>query len=100
MGHRVLTCSKERYSAPYFYNPSYGTTIAPVPSMVTAEEPARFWPMEWGYFRAMRVMGNYGDFGEYVKADMWRVEAGAEGKPRHVGRQERFVSTVDYGAAF
>ena len=97
--HRVLGSARERFSAPYFYNPSYETEIAPVPTLLSTEEPSKFWPMQWGYFRAMRVMGNFGDFGEYVKADMWSVlEDGS--KPKHVVRQEKFSSTADYAVPF
>jgi hypothetical protein len=95
----VLGSSQERFSAPYFYNPSYETEIAPVPTLVSDEQPAKFWPMQWGYFRAMRVMGNFGDFGEYVKADMWSVREDGE-KPNHVVRQEKFSSGADYTLPF
>ena len=97
--HRVLTTTVERYSAPYFYNPSYATEISPIPALVTAVSPAQFHPLPWGYFRAMRVMGNFGDFGEYVKIDHWRVTETGE-KPAHVLRAEEFTRSVDYEVPF
>jgi len=66
---------------------------------VTAESPAQFHPLEWGYFRVMRVMGNFGDFGGYVKIHDWEVRG--DGKtPVHVRRAAQFTSDVDYDMPF
>jgi len=97
--HRVLTSSIERYSAPYFYNPSYSTEIKPIPSIVNENSPAQFHPLQWGYFRAMRVMGNFGDFGGYVKIQNWAVRKDGK-KPVHVERQEQFTSSINYAEPF
>jgi len=96
--HRVLAAPKERFSSPYFYAPAYETQIAPLDNLVTPETPSQFWPMQWGYFRAMRAMNNFGA-GAYVKVDHWRVEADGS-KPEHVQRQEQFAAIADYNAPF
>jgi len=97
--HRVLTSTTERYSAPYFYSPGYDTEISPIPSLVSEQRPAEFWAMNWGYFRAMRAMGNFGDFGAYVKVDNWRVREDG-GVPEDVSRQEQFAAISDFNAPF
>ena len=39
--HRVVTSpDRDRYSAPYFFNPGFETTYAPLPTTVTAATPA------------------------------------------------------------
>jgi isopenicillin N synthase-like dioxygenase len=66
--HRALTNAEhERYSAPFFYNPSYQTHYAPLPTTVDAEHPARYRAIPWGEFRARRSAGDYADYGEEVQ---------------------------------
>jgi len=96
--HRVLTHTKERYSAPYFYAPAYETEIGPLDNLITPDRPSQFWPMQWGYFRAMRAMNNFGA-GAYVKVDHWRVTDDGS-KPEHVERQEQFSAVADYNVPF
>ena len=52
-----------RYSAPFFYNPSYSTDYAPVHTTVSAERPALYRPINWGEFRLGRFSGDYADQG-------------------------------------
>lgn len=96
--HRVKKSSRERFSAPYFYNPSYATVIEPIDALVTAERPALFEPLIWGYFRAMRVMNNFG-VGDYVKVDHWKVLPNGQ-IPEHVQLQHRFTSSINYEEPF
>jgi isopenicillin N synthase-like dioxygenase len=66
--HRVITnAAKNRYSAPYFYNPSYETNYAPLPSTVDEAHPPRYRTINWGEFRALRTAGDYADYGEEVQ---------------------------------
>ncbi len=68
--HRVLANGERaRFSAPFFYNPSYATRYAPLPSTVDARHPPRYRPIEWGEFRALRAAGDYADLGEEVQID-------------------------------
>ena len=64
--HRVLAnADKERFSVPFFFNPGYSTSYAPLPSAVDAQSPARYRSINWGEFRAHRAAGDYADAGEY-----------------------------------
>lgn len=64
--HRVLVnADNERFSVPFFFNPGYSTSYAPLPSTVDAQSPARYRPINWGEFRAHRAAGDYADAGEY-----------------------------------
>jgi isopenicillin N synthase-like dioxygenase len=66
--HRVITSAeKARYSAPFFYNPSYETNYAPLPSTVDPAHPQRYRTINWGEFRALRAAGDYADYGEEVQ---------------------------------
>jgi len=64
--HRVLAnADKERFSVPFFFNPAYSTSYAPLPSTVDAQTPARYRSINWGEFRTQRAAGDYADAGEY-----------------------------------
>lgn len=72
--HRVLVSSeKDRYSAPYFFNPAYATTYAPLPSMVDEQFPARYRPINWGEFRSRRADGDYADYGAEVQISDYAI---------------------------
>lgn len=88
--HRVLTHpTKQRYSAPFFYNPGYTTSVAPLPSLGAP----RFAPCLWGYFRAQRFAGDFADFGSEIQTDDYRVREPASAAPSaHVARQATFAS--------
>ena len=66
--HRVVVSSEaRRYSAPFFYNPSYDTMYAPLPSTIDERHPARYRSIQWGEFRSLRTAGDYADRGEEVQ---------------------------------
>lgn len=69
--HRVLASgARERYSAPYFYNPSYETVCTP---LVTSEEDSRYKPVSWREFRSGRAAGDYADHGEEIQISWYRI---------------------------
>ena len=66
--HRARANSEaERFSAPFFFNPSYDTDYAPLPSTISARRPAHYRPINWGQFRSLRSAGDYADGGEEVQ---------------------------------
>ncbi|MFL2545960.1 MAG: 2OG-Fe(II) oxygenase family protein, partial [Candidatus Rariloculaceae bacterium] len=72
--HRALVNSEfERYSAAYFYNPSYDATYAPLPGVSGRSNPPIYSPINWGEFRARRAAGNYADYGEEIQISHFRV---------------------------
>jgi isopenicillin N synthase-like dioxygenase len=72
--HRVLANrNADRYSAPFFFNPAYRVDYAPLPSAVTAEDPAHYRPINWGQFRAARAAGDYADHGEEIQIAHFRL---------------------------
>ena len=72
--HRVLASDRaERYSAPYFFNPSPSATYAPLPGQFDAARPARYRPIVWGEFRANRTAGDYADYGEEIQISHYRI---------------------------
>jgi isopenicillin N synthase-like dioxygenase len=76
--HRVLASAEhERYSAPYFLNPSYETTYAPLPGACGAEPP-RYRSIHWGEFRSKRAAGDYADLGEEVQITHYRIDTARE----------------------
>ena len=63
--HQVQANSeKERYSAPFFYNPSYASDVEP---LVKEKSEAVYNVLNWGEFRAKRFAGDYADVGEEVQ---------------------------------
>jgi isopenicillin N synthase-like dioxygenase len=71
--HRVVTNpARDRYSVPFFLNPSYETTYAPLQTTVTPHDPARYRPIQWREFRSLRAAGDYADVGEEVQITHYR----------------------------
>ncbi len=74
--HRVVASrNKDRYSLPYFFNPSYSANYAPVPGLLSESEPARYSPINWGHFRKERQHGDYGDYGQEIQISDFRIPA-------------------------
>jgi isopenicillin N synthase-like dioxygenase len=72
--HRVVPPTmKDRYSAPFFFNPSWDTDYAPLPTTVSADAPARYRPINWREFRTLRHAGDYADYGDEVQISDYRV---------------------------
>ncbi len=69
--HRVLPAgSRERYSLPYFFNPSYATNYAPLPGV---DGPPRYRSINWGDFRQARADGDFADYGTEVQISHYRI---------------------------
>lgn len=74
--HRVLTnADRDRYSAPYFFNPAWETDYAPLPTTVDAAHPPRYRPINWREFRTLRHAGDYADYGAEVQISDYRLSA-------------------------
>ena len=96
--HRVLSNeTKERYSTPFFYNPSYETRVKPLRDAETDSDDTRFNEVLWGYFRAVRFAGDLTDLGVEIQvADFLKeVEDCA-----HQRKQEVFAKDVDFKIPF
>ena len=79
--HRVLASATEvRYSAPFFLNPSFEATYAPLTEALGDQRPL-YHPIHWGEFRAGRAAGDYADVGEEVQIAHYRIP---ESKGRNV----------------
>lgn len=64
--HRVESNKNfERYSVPFFYNPSYSTDV--VALNLDKSEQAKYKPVNWGYFRSERYKGDYANYGEEIQ---------------------------------
>lgn len=69
--HRVVSRSSlERYSLPYFFNPSYATNYQPLPGL---DGPPRYRSINWGDFRQARADGDYADYGTEVQISQFRT---------------------------
>ena len=72
--HRVVTNpQRDRYSVPFFLNPSFETTYEPLPTTVTDDHPARYRPITWREFRTLRAAGDYADIGEEIQIAHYRT---------------------------
>jgi isopenicillin N synthase-like dioxygenase len=72
--HRVAVANpaRERYSMPFFLNPSYDTTYEPLPTTVSRERPAAYRRISWREFRGLRAAGDYADIGEEIQIHHYR----------------------------
>jgi isopenicillin N synthase-like dioxygenase len=72
--HRVVTnTDSDRYSMPFFFNPSYETNYAPLPTTVGPDAPARYRSINWREFRSLRAAGDYADYGDEVQISDYRI---------------------------
>lgn len=72
--HRVIVSNeKPRFSAPWFFNPAYQTTYAPLPTTIDATHPARYRAINWGEFRTKRADGDYADYGAEVQISDYAI---------------------------
>ncbi|HSK02616.1 MAG TPA: 2OG-Fe(II) oxygenase family protein [Kofleriaceae bacterium] len=72
--HRVLGMDRvERLSLPFFYNPAYRATIAPLANLVDPDHPARYRPISWSEFRRRRADGDFADYGAEVQISHYRL---------------------------
>ena len=72
--HRVVpNAERERWSAPYFFNPAYRTVCEPLPELVAAGDAAHYRGVHWGEFRRARADGDYTDLGEEIQITRFRV---------------------------
>ncbi|MCZ6918118.1 MAG: hypothetical protein O7I93_15200 [Gemmatimonadetes bacterium] len=70
--HRVLPrTERERYSIPFFFNPSYATDYAPLETVIG--DGPRYRIVNWGEFREARADGDYGDYGREIQIQDYRV---------------------------
>ena len=92
--HRVLSNKeKVRYSAPFFYNPSYDTRVEPLD--VGNDEP-QYHPVLWGYFRAVRFAGDLTDLGVEIQIEHFLKSMSSE----HLRRQDVFATEADFMTPF
>ena len=74
--HRVVVSSEvRRYSAPFFYNPSYDTKYAPLSTTIDDAHPPRYRAIKWGEFRSLRHAGDYADRGEEVQISHYALRS-------------------------
>lgn len=72
--HRVVaSATTERYSAPFFFNPSMDAVYAPFAAACSDANPARYRPIRWAEFRAARAAGDYADVGEEIQIGHFRT---------------------------
>lgn len=71
--HRVIASPDHtRFSAPFFWNPSYATVCAPLPELLSGER-ARYRPVSWAEFRDQRSAGDYADHGAEIQISDFRI---------------------------
>lgn len=72
--HRVRAMeTSDRYSVPFFFNPAADASIEPLPSVVSANTPARYRPIRWSDFRYQRTDGDFADYGTEVQISHYRI---------------------------
>ncbi|KAL3350643.1 hypothetical protein AABB24_023196 [Solanum stoloniferum] len=58
--HRVIASSKkERFSVPFFFNPSHYVMVEPLEELINEESPAKYRAYNWGKFVSRRNLSNF-----------------------------------------
>lgn len=58
--HRVIASSnKERFSVPFFFNPSHYVMVEPLEELTNEESPAKYKAYNWGKFFTTRNLSNF-----------------------------------------
>ncbi|XP_010028521.2 probable 2-oxoglutarate-dependent dioxygenase At5g05600 [Eucalyptus grandis] len=58
--HRVMVnTEKERFSIPFFFNPSHYTMVQPLKELTDEHNPPKYRPYSWGRFYVIRKGGNF-----------------------------------------
>ena len=72
--HRVLASdARDRYSLPFFYNPSYDAEYAPLETLTNESLPPHYRPINWGEFRWQRQQGDYANYGQESQISDYRI---------------------------
>ena len=72
--HRVLAMTDvQRFSIPYFFNPSATTKVAPLPSIVSDDRPQLYSEIDWAKFRGSRSDGDFANYGTEVQISQYRL---------------------------
>jgi len=71
--HRVLAMDRvDRYSFPFFFNPSYDAVVQPLDATVNHSRPSNYRGISWGEFRRKRADGDYANNGAEVQISDYR----------------------------
>jgi len=71
--HRVRASrGRDRYSIAYFLNPARDCVVEPL--AIAPGDSAHYRPVPWAEFRDLRAQGDYGDFGEEVQIEHYRLQ--------------------------
>lgn len=63
--HRVLASEhRDRYSLPFFFNPSYDAEYAPLEALTNEGSPPKYRPINWSEFRWQKQQGDYTHYGQ------------------------------------
>jgi isopenicillin N synthase-like dioxygenase len=72
--HRVRAMEAcDRYSIPFFFNPSASTRVDPLPTVVSDARPGRYRSIEWAEYRGKRTDGDYADYGTEVQISQFKI---------------------------
>jgi len=72
--HRVRAMEEcDRYSIPFFFNPSAATRVGPLPTVISDARPSRYRSIEWSEYRGKRTDGDYADYGTEVQISQFRI---------------------------
>ena len=73
--HRVLARrDRERFSAPFFFNPRYDTVCKPLAGLNQASFRPRFREVSWAHFRDQRSAGDFADYGTEIQVDDYLIK--------------------------
>ena len=67
-----MNSTKERFSIPFFFNPSFDADITPLEVAVDEKHPAKYGTVNYGKFMNERHAGNQQDLGEEIQINHFK----------------------------
>ncbi len=84
--HRVRAMdAADRFSIPFFFNPSAQTQVSPLPSVINVDRPALYRTINWSEYRGRRTDGDYADYGPEVQIEQYRIRGSINEEKNHHG---------------
>lgn len=55
----MVNPERERFSIPFFFNPTHSVMVAPIKELTSEQNPVRYKAYNWGKFHTTRNLSNF-----------------------------------------
>lgn len=72
----MVNSERERFSIPFFFNPSHSTMLKPLEELTNDENPVNYKEFNWGKFFSTRKLSNFKKLAvENIQINHFKVSA-------------------------